>query len=59
MLYFYPIFTEICSHASSYEYARIGLDDGLATNRRQVIISINVALFADADTCMRHSASVG
>ena len=38
---FYKNFTEVYSEGSNWQYICIGLDNGLALNRRQVIIWIN------------------
>ena len=41
VLYFDKNFNEVCSQGSNWQYHSIGLDNGLARNRRQAIIWTN------------------
>ena len=41
VLYFVKKFTEICSWGSNWQQPNIGLNNGLAPNRRQAIIWTN------------------
>ena len=44
VLYFDQNFTKVCSQWSNWQYPSIGLDNGLAPNRRQAIIWTNADL---------------